>query len=134
MYCTKNSKDRFFTINRKFIGTINCALELVGTNNDLRAVISSDSEEETYELIKYKISYTMGSYASFGTAPITDSKTYASAYKLVPPKLVNAPSGQFFWVTKDNEGNITGKYLPNQTIVIWDNLKLQAYWEEKVEE
>lgn len=133
MYCTESSKSKFFMLNKSIISSLDCSLKLVGTNNDLKVTIGTDdngSEVENYELIKYKIEYTMGDYSSNGNAPNDEYYTYASGVTLkAPTNIINPPVGQFYWVSRDSYGNINGKYLPNQKIVIWDNLNLEANWE-----
>lgn len=126
MYCTESSKSRFFMLNKSLIGTIDCSLKFVGTNNDLDVIIGSD-ETESYSLKKYKITYNMNGY---GNAPSSDERTYASILQLPTPNIVNPPADKtFYWLVRDIYGNIFGKYSPNRIITIFNDMEFEAYFE-----
>lgn len=126
MYCTESSKSKFFMLHQTLIGTFDCALKFVGTNNDLEVIVGSD-DKETYGIKEYKITYSMNGY---GDAPESTKRTYASILQLPTPNIINPPADKtFYWIVKDSYGNVFGKYSPNRKITIFNDMEFEAYFE-----
>ena len=124
MYCSENSKSKFHTLKESIFGVIDFTIKLVGTNLDLVLDSSGNPITETFT-----VSYSVGNGS--GSVPASTSLTKGSQIQLAGQGSVIAPSGKHMvgWQTKNADGVVNGSYRLNQSITIWDNLELQAWFE-----
>lgn len=115
MYCTESSKDKLFTLNQSLLGAMGVSIKLVATNTDINI---------TTHTVKYNLN------GGTGTSPETITIDRGDQLKLDSGENLIAPTGKHltYWVTKKGE-TITGYYVPSQSISIWKDLDLYAYWE-----
>lgn len=124
MYCSENSKGKFFTLKESIFGVIDMSIKLVGTNLDLEFDENGDVVTKTYT-IKYNINGGSGSVAP------SVSVTKGSQVELAGQGNINAPNGKALvgWQTKNTKGEVNGSYRINQSVTVWDNLELYAWYE-----
>lgn len=115
MYCTENSKDKLFTLNQSLLGAMGVTIKLVATNIDV---------DITTHTVKYNLNGGTGTTPSSTTVNRGDQLELDSGESLV------ASTGKHlaYWVTKSGN-TITGYYVPSQSISVWKDLDLYAYWE-----
>ena len=120
MYCTENSKSRLFTLHKSLIGVLDMSIKLVGTNLDL---------DDALQVKTYTVSYLING----GTGSVEDSKTVTrgSQIELAGLGSIVAPTGKALvgWQTKNSAGTVTGSYRINQSITVWNDLTLYAWYE-----
>lgn len=122
MYASGQEKSKFYSLNMNLIGVIDFKIKLVGTNNDLEDYLGNDGR---YVVKGFNITYD-------GTDQYDEHTEYAGQITITndPQNIfINTDKHLAYFVTKDNNGNITGKYLPNQSITMWKNIKLYPIYE-----
>lgn len=119
MYCTENSKSRLYTLKQSLIGVIDMSIKLVGTNNDL---------DDSLSVKKYTVKYDLN--GGTGTKDDDVSVTRGSQIVLSSGDNIVAPTGKALigWQTKSGE-TVTGSYKINQSITLWKDLTLYAWYE-----
>lgn len=124
MYCSESSKSKFHTLKESIFGVIDMSIKLVGTNLDL--VFDSNGNPITE---RFTISYKLGDGS--GSVPSSTTYTKGSQVQLAGQGSVVAPSGKYMvgWQTKNADGVINGSYRLNQSITLWSNLELFAWFE-----
>lgn len=126
MYCTENTKSKFLILSKAIQGTIDCKFSFVGTNLDLDETIDSDGNEITVQRM-YKINYIINN-------EIDESKSFTTGYgsQITIQPSIEAEEGTYFayWVSKNDDDEITGYYLPNQSITVWDNMSFYPYFKQ----
>jgi hypothetical protein len=120
MYCSENSKSKLYTMQKSLFGVVDVKIKLVGTNLDL-----TDELQEK----KYTISYNLGDGSGAVSEPVT--VTRGSQVVIADQQDVIAPTGKHMigWQTKNDSGEVNGSYLLNQSITVWKDLNLYAWFE-----
>lgn len=115
MYCIENSKDKLYTLDQSLFGVMGVTIKLAATNNDIG---------QTEHTIKYHLNGASGSVPDDETVIRSDQVVLSDGEEMI------APTGKYlkYWVTKNGE-NITGYYRPAQSVTVWKDLDLYAYWE-----
>ena len=121
MYCSENTRSRFFTLKKSLIGVMDYSIKLVGTNLDM----SQDSELT----ITYDLNGGSGDILTTDGQKPQEKIEWGGQIHLASSKYLSAPSGKHFdcWVTKNGE-TITGQYGANQSLTVWDNLHFFAQY------
>lgn len=125
MYCSENSKQRFYMLSKKLIGVQDITLKFVGTNLDVKTALD-ENNREYYYVGKKSVKYYENS-----TLTQTDNVNYAGHLELKDSTSETVPTGKHFsgWIDKDSNGNIKGYYGAGQSITVWNNLNLYPWWE-----
>ena len=119
MYCSENSKSKFHTLKESIFGVIDMSIKLVGTNLDL---------DENMNEIQYTVSYNVGD--GTGSTEASYTRTRGSQVTLAGQGNVVAPTGKALvgWQTKNSDGVVNGSYLLNQSVTLWSDLILYAWY------
>ena len=124
MYCSENTKSKLFTLNESLFGVLDMSIKLVGTNLDLTFDNEGNLLTETFN-----VSYNVGD----GTGSVNSSSSFTKGTQvtLAGQGSVIAPSGKHMvgWQTKNSDGVINGSYRLNQSITLWSDLELYAWFE-----
>lgn len=121
MYCTENSKSKFFMLQRHLLGVRDYKLKFVGTNLDLEGI------SDTKGAFKYEIPKRTVKYNDSKASTLSVDKGDQISIKSSTTDTV--PSGKHFagWVDKEGD-TIIGYYSPEQSITVWKNLNLYTWW------
>lgn len=125
MYCSENTKEKFFTLKESLFGVINMSIKLVGTNLDLKFDSDGNLVEEMFS-VSYNINGGTGSIGQNLTVPKGTQVTLEKQGKIIPP----ANKYMVGWQTKNEDGEITGSYLLGQSITLWNDLELYAWYKD----
>jgi hypothetical protein len=126
MYCSESSRSKLFTLKQSLIGVLDCSIKLVGTNLDLKTIISPDG---TIRSNTKTVTYHLN--GGSGTTPTTQSELAGTQIQIADIENIVAPSGKHFkyWSTMQ-DGTITGSYRAGQSLTLWNNMVLYAQWED----
>lgn len=122
MYCTENSKSKFFMMQKHLLGVRDYKLKFVGTNLDLEGV-SDDNGQISYSIPKRKIKYN-----DSNSQTITVDKGEQAEIKSFTNDAVQTGKHFAGWIDKEGE-KIVGYYKPEQKITVWKDLNLYTWWE-----
>lgn len=120
MYCAENTKSKLHTLKEEIFGVIDMSIKLVGTNLDV---------DENMNEIQFTVSYDVGD--GTGSVETSYSRTKGSQITLAGQGNVIAPTGKALvgWQTKNSEGVVNGSYRLNQSVTLWSDLTLYAWYE-----
>lgn len=116
---TKQEKSKLYAFGADYIGLLDVSVKLVATNRDRVDEISA-----THTITYYANGAT-------GTAPTTQSATWGDNITIAEPTSLSYNGKEFKeWNTMpDGTG---GKYLPNQSKTMWEDMGLYAIWERSI--
>lgn len=119
MYCAESSKSKLHTLKQSLFGVIDMSIKLVGTNLDL---------DENMNEIQHTVSYNVGD--GTGSTEASYTRTRGSQVTLAGQGSVIAPEGKALvgWQTKNSDGVVNGSYLLNQSVTLWSDLTLYAWY------
>lgn len=114
VYCPNNQLKKLYTFNTKLLGVLDVELELVGTNRDLTSKGSN-----------FTVSYD----ANGGTGTVT-AQTLEWGNQVTLRACTQFTKSGYHLASLNTKADGSGwRYLPNQSITVFDNLKLYAIWE-----